>query len=200
MHDASPQVIIVAGPNGAGKSTIARHLVRDTFNIKKYVNADTIARGLAAFDPESVDREAGRIMLEWLHHLADRRDDFAFETTLAGRKDIRFIKNELRQQGYSTRLFFVWLRSPELAIERVKQRVAEGGHSISEDVIRRRYRRGRRNFHQVYKHLVDEWCVCDNSTFEYSVMAEKENNSPPYVYQPPLWQQFCEGQEDENEY
>lgn len=80
-----PRVIILAGPNGAGKSTSAPMLLRDTFSVDEFVNADAIAQGLSAFRPESVALEAGRIMLNRLHELADKRADFAFETTLASR-------------------------------------------------------------------------------------------------------------------
>jgi predicted ABC-type ATPase len=59
-----PQIIIIAGPNGAGKSTLAPVLLRDTFDLRDYVNADPIALGLSAFDPASMAFEAGRIMLK----------------------------------------------------------------------------------------------------------------------------------------
>ena len=78
-------VVALAGPNGAGKSTVGPVLLRDTLGIKEFVNADVIAQGLSAFDPEAAAITAGRVMIERLRHLADRRADFAFETTLAGR-------------------------------------------------------------------------------------------------------------------
>ena len=80
-----PNVVVIAGPNGAGKSTLAPALLRDTFGITEYVNADTIAEGLSAFAPEQASISAGRVMLQRLHQLAAERKDFAFETTLASR-------------------------------------------------------------------------------------------------------------------
>lgn len=58
-------VIVIAGPNGAGKSTLAPALLRDTFGILEYVNADTIAEGLSAFAPEDASFDAGRVKLVW---------------------------------------------------------------------------------------------------------------------------------------
>jgi predicted ABC-type ATPase len=80
-----PDVIVIAGPNGAGKSTLAPALLRDTFGILEYVNADTIAEGLSAFAPQDASFDAGRVMLGRLRELAAARKDFAFETTLASR-------------------------------------------------------------------------------------------------------------------
>jgi predicted ABC-type ATPase len=80
-----PDVIVIAGPNGAGKSTLAPALLRDTFGILEYVNADTIAEGLSAFAPHDASFNAGRVMLSRLRELSAERKDFAFETTLASR-------------------------------------------------------------------------------------------------------------------
>ena len=80
-----PHVVVLAGPNGAGKSTTGPSLLRDTLGVTEFVDADTIARGLSAFAPERSALEAGRIMLRRLRQLAERHDDFAFETTLASR-------------------------------------------------------------------------------------------------------------------
>jgi len=83
MSDVSSQIIVIAGPNGAGKTTLAPFLIRDKYGLMEYVNADPIALGLAAFNPEGVSFEAGRVMLQRLHALAEQKMDFAFETTLA---------------------------------------------------------------------------------------------------------------------
>ena len=81
---------------------------------------------------------------------------------MAGRSYTRLIPR-WREQGYRVKLFFLRLSRPEIAIARVKQRVAEGGHDVPESVIRRRFHAGLRNFEHVYKDLVDEWAVYDNS-------------------------------------
>jgi predicted ABC-type ATPase len=160
MTEGNPQVVVIAGPNGAGKSTLAPFLLRDTFGVLEYVNADPIALGLSAFDSASMSVEAGRIMVARLRDLAKRRKSFAFETTLASRFYAPWMKR-LRESGYKFHLVFLWLSSIELAIERVEERVRSGGHSIPDEVIRRRYDRGITNFFNLYQPLADTWAAYD---------------------------------------
>jgi predicted ABC-type ATPase len=98
MGEERPKVIVIAGPNGAGKSTLAPALLRDTFGVLTYVNADTIAQGLSAFRPEGAAVEAGRVMLRRLRTLAEQGETFAFESTLAGRAYAPWLA-ELRAGG-----------------------------------------------------------------------------------------------------
>jgi predicted ABC-type ATPase len=157
-----PDVIVIAGPNGAGKSTLAPALLRDTLGIFEYVNADTIAEGMSAFAPENAAFDAGRIMLGRLRELAIQGHDFAFETTLASRHYAKWLK-ELKTRNYRSVLIFLWLESVELAIERVRERVRVGGHSIPEETIRRRFDRGLKNLFSLYLPVVDEWKLYDAS-------------------------------------
>ncbi len=157
-----PTVVILAGPNGAGKSTAAPTVVAELLAIGAFVNADTIARGLSAFDSESVAMQAGRIMLQRLHELATQRADFAFETTLASRSFAPFLEG-LRRSGYRVELVYVWLPSSDLCIQRVHARRRSGGHFVDEDVVRRRYTRSLQNFFNLYQSLADDWQVYENS-------------------------------------
>lgn len=190
MSESSPKLIMLAGPNGAGKSTLAPFLLRDTLGIVEYVNADTLASGLSAFQPEGVAVQAGRIMLKRLHELAAERADFAFESTLASRSYAGWI-SALRDQGYEFHLYFLWLRSVDIAIERVKERVQLGGHDIPKDAIRRRYGRGIRNFFSLYQALATRWSVYDNSLREPLLIAEGSTTASLNVYQHDLWASFC---------
>jgi predicted ABC-type ATPase len=140
-----PDLYIIAGPNGAGKTTASFTILPQIFKCREFVNADEIARGLSPFNPESVAFEAGRIMLQRIEQLVEANQTFAFETTLSTRSYVKLIER-CRGQGYTINLIFLWLNSPELAAERVQTRVEKGGHSIPEDVIRRRYEKGLRNF------------------------------------------------------
>ncbi len=158
----SPSVVVLAGPNGSGKSTVAPDLLQGALAVTEYVNADTIAQGLSGFAPEGAALEAGKIMLRRLQELAGRRDDFAFETTLASRSFAPWLRG-LRRSGYAVHLAFLWLPSAEFAIKRVAERVHAGGHNIPEDVIRRRYRAGLRNLFAMYQPLCADWWVFDNS-------------------------------------
>jgi predicted ABC-type ATPase len=172
----TPQIIVIAGPNGAGKSTFAPHLLRDAFDLLEYVNADTIAQGLSAFNPESVAFEAGRVMIERLHSLASQEKSFAFESTLATRSYAPWLTS-LKQQGYRLHLVYLWLRSPELALYRVQERVQLGGHDVPEGIVRRRYSRGIKNFFGFYQGLADSWVVFDNSESNGPMLVASGNGS-----------------------
>jgi predicted ABC-type ATPase len=169
---ARPNIIILAGPNGAGKTTASQSLLVGALAVQEFVNADTIAKGLSAFRPESVAIEAGRIMLQRLHHLTDQRADVAFETTLASRTFASWIK-ALVADGYAFRLIFLWLPSADMAVNRVRDRVLVGGHHVPEDVIRRRYQVGLKNFFRLYSPLAESWMFLDNSVRGHpSLVAE----------------------------
>jgi predicted ABC-type ATPase len=162
MSDRNPRVAILAGINGSGKTTASRAILAETLGIPTFADADAIARGLNAFNPEGVAMAAGRILLDWLRELAERREDFAFETTLAGKAYASWLES-LRATGYEVYLFYHWLDGPETAIGRVASRVAKGGHYIPDATIRQRYARSARNFFDLYRPLADQWRVYDNS-------------------------------------
>ena len=133
---------IIAGCNGAGKTTASFTILPDIIKCKEFVNADEIAKGLSPFQPERVSFEAGRIMLGRINDLLIDKKTFAFETTLS---TISY-KNkilEAKRVGYTTTLLFFWLQSIELAKERVRTRVSEGGNNIDPEIIERRYIRGK---------------------------------------------------------
>src|SRR5207237_3090194 len=119
MSDEPQQGICIAGPNGAGQYDACSFLLRDTLGILEYVNADPIALGLSGFHPASVAFEAGRVMLRRLHELTAQRKTFAFESTLAAKSYAGWIQ-KLRNDGYKFQLLFLWLRSPDLAVQRVR--------------------------------------------------------------------------------
>ena len=156
------RVLIVAGPNGAGKTTFACEHLPNEAGLPTFVNADLIAAGLSPFRPEAAAVRAGRVMLGELARLFAARESFAFETTLAGRGYVRSIR-AWQQAGYRVKLVLLQLDRVETAIERVAVRVAQGGHSIPEDVIRRRFAAGRDNFERLYAPLVDRWILYDAS-------------------------------------
>uniref|UniRef100_A0A7C2NXJ1 UDP-N-acetylglucosamine kinase n=1 Tax=Schlesneria paludicola TaxID=360056 RepID=A0A7C2NXJ1_9PLAN len=121
-----PCLGVMAGPNGAGKSTLSEALVVRGLGIKTFLNADVIARGLSAFQPEEVAWQASQVMLQQMRKLAASRRSFAFETTLSGRTLAPWFK-ELREAGYAVCLFYVWLSHPDLAVARVAAGRLPGG-------------------------------------------------------------------------
>jgi predicted ABC-type ATPase len=163
---------IIAGCNGAGKTTASFTILPEILNCKEFVNADEIAKVLSPFQPEKVSIEAGRIMLERINDLLNSQENFAFETTLAT-KSYRSKIFLAREKGYNVTLLFFWLRNADLAIERVRIRVIEGGHHIEPEVIRRRYKNGIKNLFEIYLPIVDEIMIFDNSEGKHDLIAEK---------------------------
>ena len=159
------KILIIAGPNGAGKTIFAHEFLPNEANCPVFVNADLIAAGLSPFQLETAAVRAGRIMLERIAEHARRGISFAFETTLSGRGYARFIP-QWQNSGYIVKLFFLQLPNSEMAIARVRQMVRGGGHSVPKDVVHRRFYAGLKNLHNVYKPLVSEWTVFDNSGSE----------------------------------
>ncbi|MCY1240558.1 Zeta toxin [compost metagenome] len=157
-----PKIVIIAGPNGAGKTTFARAFLPQEAQIARFINADLIAAGLSPFAPEAEALKAGRLMLAEIAECARRRESFAFETTLSGLGYLRHI-DAWRKSGYHVSLFFLALPTAEFAVARVAERVRQGGHHIPEDVIRRRFEAGRRNFDDRYRVAVDAWALYDNA-------------------------------------
>jgi predicted ABC-type ATPase len=164
---------IVAGCNGAGKTTASFTILPEILDCKEFVNADEIAKGLSPFQPESVAFESGRIMLNRITELLQENKSFAFETTLSTRSYKSKII-EAKSKGYRVTLLFFWLQNIELAKERVKIRVSEGGHNIESDVIERRYIRGIKNLFDIYLSIVDGALIFDNSEGQHELLADKQ--------------------------
>lgn len=138
-------VYIIAGPNGSGKTTFADKFLPDYARCPNFVNADIIAKELAPSNPHNVAIKAGRIVLKKIDEFAKQGDDFGFETTLAGRSYADRLRS-LKSKGYGLYLYFLWVPSSELSIARIKERVAEGGHNIPVEDVRRRFTRSIYNF------------------------------------------------------
>jgi predicted ABC-type ATPase len=167
------KLYIIAGCNGAGKTTVSFTILPEILDCKEFVNADEIAKGLSPFRPENVSFEAGRIMLNRINTLLSENVNFAFETTLST-KSYKSKVNEARNIGYRVTLVFFWLQNIALAKERVKIRVSEGGHSIDDAIIERRYIRGIKNLFDIYLPIVDGAFIFDNSEEHHELIADKQ--------------------------
>ena len=168
------KVIIIAGPNGAGKTTFAREFLPNEADCPIFVNADLIAAGLSPFDPATAAIRAGRVMLEEIDRDFAARLSFAFETTLSGHSYLRRIR-EWRAAGYEVKLYFLSLQSADDAVLRVATRVRQGGHDVAEDVVRRRFETGMRNFLDIYRKLVSYWQWLDNNGERPHLIEEGTN-------------------------
>ena len=168
----SKNLYIVAGSNGAGKTTASFTILPNILNCNEFVNADEIARGLSPFNSQRVAVEAGIIMLNRINELLANEESFAFETTLSGRNYKKRII-EAQNNGYVVTLLFLWLQHVELAKERIRVRVLEGGHDIEPNVIERRYLKGIYNLFEIYLPIIDGALIVDNSSAKPELKASK---------------------------
>ncbi len=160
--DMDKNLYIISGCNGAGKTTASYTVLPEVLDCKEFVNADEIARGLSPFNPEGMAIEAGRLMLKRIEELLLKDESFSIETTLATKSYLNLVRRA-QQQGYRVSILFFWLRTPELAVERVAERVQHGGHSIPENIIKRRYVAGINNLFHLFMPEVDFWTIYDNT-------------------------------------
>jgi predicted ABC-type ATPase len=176
-----PECSVLAGPNGAGKSSLFQHVALPG----RFINADDIARQLNPSDPDSASLQAGRIVLNTIEDMFSGRHDFVYETTLSSRQSINLLKRA-KTEGYHTLLVFIALRSADLHVARVAQRVQRGGHNIPEAIIRRRYELAFENL-QLALPFCDAVVIYDNSGIEgYRELAQIEggrvvSNTPDHV-------------------
>lgn len=154
-----PWLWLLAGPNGAGKSTYAPNLAAD---VEGTVQPDELVDKFSPLSSESRAFQAGRRAVRRTAELLEQRRSFAIETTLSGRRHIKLIER-VRSDGWSVGVVYIGLGSPELAIERVRERVSQGGHDVPAADVRRRYGRSLGNLARVFK-LVDRVIILDNSS------------------------------------
>ncbi|MBO4633809.1 MAG: zeta toxin family protein [Bacteroidales bacterium] len=166
-----PRLYIISGPNGSGKTTASYSVLPELLDCQEFVNSDEFAKHLSPFAPDAAYVTASRLMLKKVDYLFERREDFCIETTLATRSLIKLAR-KAQQMGYYVTVLYLWLNSPDLAVERVAARVRAGGHDIPEETIRRRYRMGLHYLFHSYMQTCDKWILADNSTPPFAIIAE----------------------------
>src|SRR5574344_160556 len=170
-----PKLHIISGCNGSGKTTASYTLLPDLLECRQFVNSDEFAKSFSPFDPAAASITASRYMLMKINYLLGRYEDFSIETTLATRSLVKIIQ-EAQAVGYEVTVLYFWLNSPELAIRRVQERVAAGGHNIPDAVVRRRYVMGLQYLFDTYIPICDRWVLADNSRTPFTVIAEGSKN------------------------
>ncbi|MGE3330262.1 MAG: AAA family ATPase [Candidatus Melainabacteria bacterium] len=187
-------MILIGGPNGAGKTTAAMAVLPDALQMLEFLNADEIAKGLSPLNPTSVRIQASKIMLERAHGFIRKKVSFGFESTLAAGTTPEKLIASAKTQGFLVVLLYFWLSSPQLALQRVRHRVASGGHDIPEEDVLRRYERSVHNLTKKYIPLADTWMAFDNSNERPYLVAYGEQSMPmPRVYSESVWSQITGG-------
>jgi predicted ABC-type ATPase len=177
MSKKQPTIYIIAGCNGAGKTTFAREFLPREVKCLRFLNADEIARGLSPFDPAGGALRAGRILLSEFRASIERRETFAFESTLSGRTYVGLLRQAL-DLGFRIHLHYLWLPNVRMAIARVRERVIKGGHHVPTADVRRRFTRSLLHLATNYAPLAEQWAVWDNQTSPPVLMAQSASCSP----------------------
>ncbi len=144
--------------------------------IRRFLNADEIARGLSPLDPTLTAFRAGRLLVEEARALVVAGTDFGLESTLSG-KTHQALLQSAKKRGYRIVLHYILLPSVSQAVARVSLRVMQGGHNVPEVDIRRRFERSRRHLLELYLPLADEWMLWDNSSPPHQLIADSTTYS-----------------------
>lgn len=171
----NPKLWIVAGPNGSGKSTLYDTTLIDDFGRSVWIiNPDLLTRRI--MDSEGLElldanRQAVERIMDWLDASLRTHQTVGVETVLSTDK-YRALVQRARAGGFDVCLIYVMLRSPELNIERVKVRVARGGHDVPQEKIVARYERSLAQL-PWFLEEADRAYIFDNSGAEPRLVAEK---------------------------
>ncbi|WP_035602689.1 zeta toxin family protein [Haloferula sp. BvORR071] len=171
-----PVLYLFAGSNGAGKTTFARAYLTPLPGPPRFLNADEMARGLSPFDPTSVARKAGKLLLAEIEECIAARRSFGLESTLSGRSQLGVIERA-KARGYQVEIHYLWIPAPELAMRRISQRVIKGGHHVPDADVIRRYQRSLDNFVKLYAPLADAWVLWDNTLSPPALLLESPGAS-----------------------
>lgn len=189
----SPTCTIIAGPNGAGKTTFALEYLPEVAKCSRFINADLIAAGLSPLAPERELIAASRIFLNEIEEAIQRREDFAFETTLAGRSYLRLIKR-MKAEGWQVELVYLALPSVQMSKQRVAERVKHGGHNIPVKDIERRFSRSLKNLLEAFSGVVDN-CICYMNKNDQPEPVFEQRGDERSVHNSAYYQQLLKGAE-----
>jgi len=178
------KLYLIAGANGSGKTTLAHELLREEQGLV-FLNADETAAKIG----DSVGLAAGRIILTEINNMLTSGKSFVLESTISGNYHKRVLA-EAKSSGYEVIMFYVFLNSVDLNIERIKNRVALGGHNVPDEDVIRRFDKSIKNFWDIAK-IVDFWELYYNSGNDYELIAK--GNSDNVIHNNDLYNLFKGG-------
>ncbi len=162
------ELVIIGGPNGSGKTTFTRSYL--DLHPMKCLNADDIAKELNPEDMSAASVSAGKVFFQNLREYKARGESVLIESTLSGSYLNKLIP-EFHKDGYEVIMVYVFLYSPTVCIERIKERVLKGGHHVPDQDVKRRYYRSKENFWNNYKNMADKWFLLYNSENKFIEIA-----------------------------
>lgn len=168
------ELLLVGGPNGAGKTTFANEYVAQKGCT--YLGADAIAYELAPDDVASVAVAAGREFIYRLDALLKAGETAVVESTLAGKSLAKWLERA-KTLGYEVTVIYVMIDSAEKSLQRVKERVNQGGHDVPAADIIRRFERTARNFWHTYREIADLWDIYYNQDEQRLLVATGDKDS-----------------------
>lgn len=158
------ELTIFAGVNGAGKSTLYR-ILNGNFGVR--LNSDEIVQNNKWDWKDSASQlKAAKELIRLQNELLKNHESFNRETTLCGTSIVKTIETAA-EQGYRIELFYVGVASPEIAIKRVREREAKGGHGVSAETIEHRYDNSQENMKMIFG-------LCDAVHFYDNTVSMKE--------------------------
>ncbi len=162
---------IISGANGSGKTTFAKEFSK--LNDLYFINADEIAKELDSKNITKYKIKAGKMFFSEFTKRLGLDKSFVIETTLSGKYLVGYIK-KAKELNYQVSLIYLFLENPQTNINRVKNRVLNGGHHIPQDDIIRRFYRSKNMFWNTYKDLSDGWSIYYNSDEIFEKIASDD--------------------------
>ena len=166
---------IVAGANGSGKTTFSKSL-KNRLNLN-FINADEIAKEQDPNNTTGGELKAGREFFRQIGIEIENENSFILESTLSGKYLLKIIE-KVKSRGYSVEIIYIFLENPIVCIERIKERVLNGGHHVPDEAVIRRFYRSKNNFWNTYKLLASKWFLIYNSelSFKEFCIGSHENH------------------------
>ncbi len=168
--EGPPTIHVFAGPNGAGKTTFAKTFL-PLVACSRFLNADLIAAGVSPLTPEAGAITAARILLKEWDALLAARESFGFESTLGGRAYVQRLRRA-RESGYQIYIYYLWLPSVSVALQRIRQRVTKGGHNVPKADVIRRFHASRSNLNDLYRPIASKTMIFDASSQPPTLVVE----------------------------